>query len=626
MVFEKAIKLPKGGQMIQKFIARLNLSTIAKCIQVLEKRDRRKLFIATFAQLVFSFLDLLGVALIGIIGSLSISGIRSGPPAASVQSLLTNLKIENYSFQGQVAILGALAALVLILRTILSVIVTRKIIFFLSRRGTTISSHLTYKFLAKDLPDIQSRSTQGVIFGLTNGVQIITIGILGAGLTFIADGILLLVLFVGLLVVDPVTALATLLIFSFVSVAIYRLTSSRAVKLGRLNSDLSIKSNELLFEVLNSFREAVVGNRREYYAKEIGKVRQSIGFTNAEIAFMPNISKYATESTVIIGAVIICGLQFVLQDSIQAISTLAIFLAAGTRIAPAVMRMQQGIMVIKSNIGSASPTLELMDFLRESERLNEAVEVVDNNHTGFTPSVEVEELDWSYPDSKVLALSKVNLKIESGDVIAIVGPSGAGKTTLADALLGVLPISKGSIKISGLPTKDSVRRWPGAISYVPQEVMVANGTVRENVALGYPIHEAVDDLVWEALETAQLRDFVESLPQRLDSVLGDRGMKISGGQRQRLGIARALFTKPKLLFLDEATSSLDGQTEADISSAIHRLKGSVTVIMIAHRLSTVREANRVIYIEQGKILCEGTFEEVRRQVPDFDKQANLMGL
>jgi ABC-type multidrug transport system fused ATPase/permease subunit len=626
MESEKAIKLSKGGQMIQKFIARLNLSTIAKCIQVLEKRDRRKLVIAIFAQLVFSFLDLIGVALIGIIGSLSISGIRSSPPAASVQSLLTNLKIEEYSFQGQVAILGALAALVLILRTILSVIVTRKIIFFLSRRGTTISSQLTYKFLAKDLPDIQSRSTQGVIFSLTNGVQIITIGILGAGLIFIADGILLMVLFIGLLVVDPVTSLATLLIFSFVSVAIYRLTSSKAVKLGRLNSDLSIKSNELLFEVLSSFREAVVGNRREYYAKEIGKVRQSIGFTNAEIAFMPNISKYATESTVIIGAVITCGLQFVLQDSIQAISTLAIFLAAGTRIAPAVMRMQQGIMVIKSNIGSANPTLELMDFLKESERLNEVVEKADDNHTGFTPSIEVEELDWSYPDSKVLALTNVNLRIESGDVIAVVGPSGAGKTTLADALLGVLPISKGSIRISGLPPKDCVRRWPGAISYVPQEVMVANGTVRENVALGYPIHEVDDVLVWEALETAQLRDFVESLPQRLDSVLGDRGMKISGGQRQRLGIARALFTKPKLLFLDEATSSLDGQTEADISSAIHRLKGSVTVIMIAHRLSTVREANRVMYIEQGKILCEGTFEEVRRNVPDFDKQANLMGL
>ncbi len=612
--------------MIQKFIARLNLNTIVKCIQILEEKDRRKLFIATIAQLFFSFLDLVGVALIGIIGSLSVSGIRSGAPATSVQSLLTTLKIENFSFQGQVALLGTLAALVLILRTILSVIVTRKIIYFLSRRGTTISSQLTYQFLAKDLPDIQSHSTQGIIFSLTNGVQTITIGILGAGLTFIADGILLIVLFMGLLVVDPVTALATLVIFSFVSVAIYKLTSSRAVKLGRLNSDLSIKSNELLFEVLNSFREAVVGNRREYYANEIGKVRHAIGFTNAEIAFMPNISKYATESTVIVGAVIICGLQFLLQDSIQAISTLAIFLAAGTRIAPAVMRMQQGIMVIKSNIGSAGPTLDLMDFLRGSEGLNEVVEKLDNEHNGFIPRVEVEELSWSYPDSTVLALSNVNLKIESGDVIAIVGPSGAGKTTLADALLGVLPISHGSIKISGLPPKHSVRRWPGAISYVPQEVMVANGTVRENVALGYSTHEVDDGFIWHALETAQLRDFVESLPSGLDSILGDRGMKISGGQRQRLGIARALFTKPKLLFLDEATSSLDGQTEADISSAIQRLKGSVTVIMIAHRLSTVREANRVIYVDQGRVLCTGTFDEVRRFVPDFDKQANLMGL
>jgi ABC-type multidrug transport system fused ATPase/permease subunit len=161
---------------------------------------------------------------------------------------------------------------------------------------------------------------------------------------------------------------------------------------------------------------------------------------------------------------------------------------------------------------------------------------------------------------------------------------------------------------------------------VPQDILIAQGTVRDNVAMGFPNDAYDDELVWDALNVAQLEEFARALPQGLDTPVGDRGVKISGGQRQRLGIARAMFTKPKLLVLDEATSSLDGQTEADVSEAIRAMHGKVTVIMIAHRLSTVRNADQVIYMDKGKILAGGTFEEVRKYVPDFDDQAQLMGL
>ena len=173
---------------------------------------------------------------------------------------------------------------------------------------------------------------------------------------------------------------------------------------------------------------------------------------------------------------------------------------------------------------------------------------------------------------------------------------------------------------------EAIEKWPGAISYVPQNVTIANGTFRSNVAFGYGIEVASDNLVWEALETAQLDLFVKSLPDQLDSLVSENGSNLSGGQKQRLGIARAMFTKPKLLVLDEATSSLDGQTEADVSGAIKNLKGSVTVVMIAHRLSTVRSADQVIYLSKGKVLAKGSFDQVREQVPDFDSQAQLMGL
>lgn len=170
------------------------------------------------------------------------------------------------------------------------------------------------------------------------------------------------------------------------------------------------------------------------------------------------------------------------------------------------------------------------------------------------------------------------------------------------------------------------KKWPGALSYVPQDVMISNGTFSSNIKLGFPADSGTDQLVEDAIEIAQLKEFVSGLPEGLESKVGDRGTALSGGQRQRLGIARALFTKPKLLVLDEATSALDGETEANISAAISALKGDVTVILIAHRLSTVRDADKVVYLEGGRIVAEGTFDEVRNSVPNFDRQASLMGL
>jgi ABC-type multidrug transport system fused ATPase/permease subunit len=184
--------------------------------------------------------------------------------------------------------------------------------------------------------------------------------------------------------------------------------------------------------------------------------------------------------------------------------------------------------------------------------------------------------------------------------------------------------SEGSVSISGVTPKQAIEKWGGAIAYVPQSIAIINGTVRENVTLGYPVGSELDEYVHEALRLAQLTDVIAQLPDGLDTNVGERGAKLSGGQRQRLGIARALFTNPKLLVLDEATSSLDGQTESDISEAIRSLHGQVTVVLIAHRLSTVRAVDQVLYLSQGRILARGSFEEVRNAVPEFEKQAQLM--
>ena len=400
----------------------------------------------------------------------------------------------------------------------------------------------------------------------------------------------------------------------------------RAGTLGIESSNLNIRSNEKIVEVFASYRESVVRNRRDYYAREIGRLRFSLANSSAEIGFLPYVSKYVIETTVVVASVLIGAVQFTLQDASHAIATLAIFLAAGTRIAPAVLRLQQGSIYIKNGLGLSGPTLDLIDSLGNAPLVENVDDRVDAIHEGFVSEISIGQVSLTYPGKQIPAITDITLAIPSGTSIAFVGPSGAGKTTIIDILLGVLNPDSGTVLISGLPPLLAVAKWPGAVSYVPQDVVIAAGTIRENIALGYPIDEATDELVMGALKVAHLDGFVSDLPDGIDTQVGERGARISGGQRQRLGIARAMFTRPHLLVLDEATSSLDGETEANISDAIHALRGSTTVVIIAHRLSTVRNADRVVYLYDGKVLASGTFEEVRRAVPDFDRQAKIMGL
>ena len=578
-----------------------NSSLIKKSISILTPKDQRKIMILTALNVLMSILDLLGVVLVGLLGALSVQGLQSNSPGNRVGAALKLLHIQDATFQSQALILGVSAAALLTGRTILSIFFTRRVLFFLSRRGAKISADLISRLLSQPLLVVQSRTTQETVYAVTTGVERIVLQVLAIAVVWISDLALLVVMFFGLLVVDRITAISIFLIFMLIGYLLYRLMHLRAGSLGIENASLSIRSNEKIVEVFASYRESVVRNRRDYYAREIGHLRFALANTSAEIGFLPYVSKYVIETAIIIGVIAIGAAQFIFQDATHAVATLAIFLAAGTRIAPAVLRLQQGSIAIKNSLGVARPTLDLIDTLGNSPMIENVDDSVDVIHDGFVPEVLIKNVTLTYPNKLTPAIENITLTIPAGTSIAFVGPSGAGKTTIIDILLGVLNSDSGSVFISGVPPLLAVGKWPGAVSYVPQDVVIAAGTIRENVALGYPSKEATDELVMAALKVAHLDRFVASLPQGLDTQVGERGAKISGGQRQRIGIARAMFTRPHLLVLDEATSSLDGETEASISEAIHALRGSTTVIIIAHRLSTVRNVNSVVYLAEGKV-------------------------
>ncbi len=611
---------------MRSFGSTIRASTLYRSSFVLSPTDKKKILAVVVIQVFLGVLDLIGVGLIGVIGSLAVAGVGAQQPGDRVQWLLSLLQLDAFSLQKQTALLGFLAVLILTSKTLLSMFILKKSLFFLSNKAANLSSILVTKLLQQPLLVVQQKSNHEILYSLTTGVISIFVGVLGTLIALISDSSLLIVMAIGLFVLDPSLALSTFLLFTAIALILYRILKVRAKILGESTVAANISSSSLILEVLSSYRELTVKNRRWYYSRRIGELRYQLSRATAELAFMPNVSKYVIEITVISGCMIISAFQFLTQNAGHAVATLSIFFAASTRIAPAVLRIQQGSLGIKANAAAANSALVMVEqFGTELEFVDEDREI-DFIHSGFIPEIKLENVSLKYPEKSQNALENITLSIRSGEVVALVGPSGAGKTSLVDVILGVLNPDSGKVEIGGKEPLSAIKKWPGAVGYMPQDILISNGTIRQNVMLGYTAELKYEPYVMNAVRVAQLSTLIAELPNGLEQELGDRGAAVSGGQRQRIGIARAIFTNPKLLVLDEATSALDGETEANVSEALHSLRGNVTVIMIAHRLSTVLSADRIVYMDKGRIIAQGSFEEVRKTVPDFDSQAQLMGL
>lgn len=600
-------------------------STLAKSFKVFSKKDRKRIILVVLIQLMVGILDLLGVALIGVIGAIAITGIQSSAPGNRVASVLRFLQLDGISFQSQTIVLGVSATVILILRTIISITLTQKSLLFISRRSAVISRDIVKKLFSQDLPDLQRFPLQQTMYSISNGITAITLGVIGNTVNLIADSALLLIMCSGLFFFDIQIAIFTLVFFGGIAVILYKVMQSQAKSLGQREAEISIRINQLLFESLNSYREIYVKGLRKSYSDRISKNKFELSEILAWMTFLPSVSKYVIESSIIIGALAVSAFQFLQYDAKHSIATLAVFLAAGSRISPAVLRVQQGLISIKNNLGGAHSTLILIESLHDGELPDIKARAVFQ-HPNFVPKIELKEVRYKYSEDASFEIGPVDLEIHSGQVVALVGTSGSGKTTLADLILGVIKPQQGSIEISNLSPEEAIQQNPGALAYVPQDIQIFKGSLNENIAFGYESDDLHINSILEAVKISQLEEVIGQLPAGLNTEIGDRGFRLSGGQRQRLGIARALFTHPKILILDEATSALDAKTEEEISEALNTLRGETTIVLIAHRIASVRSADQVIYMENGKIIACGTFEEVRMRVPNFAEQAKLMGI
>ena len=585
--------------------------TFRRLFPMLPERERS--FLLWFAVL-SSALTLLDVVALGLL-ALSLSSMVQGIP-------INVPLIGTIGTDGYVWILLVVSLLIIIksgLNVLLQWYATRKFASF----ELTLGDRLFDAYIKAPWVDRISRNTAELVRLADVGISTTTSGFLLPIVTLPSMLATFVAVFAVVLIAEPVTAFITVGYLGLIALILYRWVSRRAIQAGRVNRDYSMRSTRLMTDMVNAMKEVTLRNKTGDVARNVHDNRSVSTRARANLYFLGSVPKFVLDGALIGGFLLVGAVSYVAGGLPAAIASVALFGVSGFRVIPALISFQGLI----TNAQANSPHVESVigDIEAAKGYLARAEQIGHEPLDGEPRVLKLQDVNFEYPGAERPSVADVDLSVPMGTTLGLVGPSGAGKSTLIDILLGLLIPTSGTIQVDDQPLEDVLGAWRSRVGYVPQHVALFNGTIAQNVALTWD--DAVDyDRVRVALERAQLWEAVTDRPGVMDSWIGDGGISLSGGQRQRLGIARALYSEPLILVLDEATSALDTKTEADVSEAIRSLRGETTIISVAHRLSTIRDNDQLCYMEGGRIVATGSFNDLVRTVPAFAVQASLAGL
>jgi len=600
------------------------LRTIGRSWGLLSQRQKTALALLALARVLANGLDILGIAMIGAVGALALGSAVSIP-------FLDQLDIETDTLL--VGILLAAGA-IFVVKTVLGIALNRTTMLYLAKIETLFAVQVAEFIFSGSFAKLRKQSQPEIEWAILRSTQKAFTGILATAIGFIAEASLAVLIFGFLFFTDWTLAIAATLYFAVI-LAVFQLYSQRTLTtLGKGFAEGSVSVNESIANLTSAFKEITVLAKTAVFLASLAESRAKVARSDAINTYLSVVPRLIVELGLIAGAIGFVAFQYARGDGLSSLVIFGVFLMASLRMMSALLPLQRAFQFLRFEAPVAEAAQDFLWELNKSrdDKVTEAVDPAPLRNPATTEDlrqgidVEIDSVSFDYADTEepTVVLRNISLSVEAGSTVALIGPSGAGKSTLVDLVLGLNEPTTGKIRCSGMSPVALRILSPGSISYVPQKPGLVSGTIEQNIALGVPIDEIDEVALWDAITAAKLTELVASLPDGVKSSLGKQSDSLSGGQIQRLGLARALYTRPRLLVLDEATSALDAETEATISKSLALLKGHTTLIVVAHRLSTVQRADVIHVLDEGRIIASGTFQELRTGSPLVKKYVQLM--
>jgi ATP-binding cassette subfamily C protein len=606
------------------------LKAIKASLAFMTPKERSKWSFLTGIRVLLSLLDLAGILAIGFVVTSTAIFLTSGSDPNRVLEF-AGLQIPAVTAQTLPWVSAAVLVLFLA-KALFSVLLTKRAAFFVATVEARAARTIAEIGFGGDLADARKRSREEMMYAIQAGSPHAFNTLLNAANTLLSEAVLFLLICLGFLFVDLWATFAAVLYFCLIAFVMQYFVGSLMTKAGQVATEGTVAANTAISDLLSVFRELLVLGKRGKYIDGIYKARADAANSAANQHYLSGMPRYIIEAALLVGVALFVLAQALAGDIVKSAATIGVFLSGGFRLTAALLPLQNALLTINSVLPSARTAHEILALAKGPEapvrQKNTSKAEGTESHERFNLNSPIgilfRDVSFSYPDADHPALKNASFEVEPGTQVALMGPSGAGKSTIADLLCAVLTPTTGTIARSDSTNGNDSFEALGRVSYVPQRPGLVSGTILDNVALAESNEEVNREQALEALQLANLAELISELPGGLDTPLGKLQDGLSGGQMQRLGLARALYTRPGLLIMDEATSALDAESEAEIQKALDSMRGKVTVVLIAHRLNTIQHADKVILVEDGLVKDFGTFKELVARNPSVERVVDLM--
>jgi ABC-type multidrug transport system fused ATPase/permease subunit len=596
---------------------------VRQVLAILDARTRRGFLLAIPASIVMALFESVGFAMV-----LPFMQLLADPASLDRGGMLSKLhrlagSPDRTTF---IVYLGLVIFGSLLAKAVLAMLYLRWQTNLLARGEGELASRLFRAYLSADYSQHLRRHSSQLVRNVQESVQLVFSKMLLSLVQLIADGFLVVAIVATLLIIDPAAALAAGAVLGLAALAYTRRYGRRARGLGADDLDLRGQVQRQLQEGLSGLKALQAVDRVDPVARRFAVTRMRLARVRARQMFIDQLPRYLLEAAVVAALLVIVLMVVTTRSDADAVGTLGLLAAGAFRLMPSLQRFLSGGNAAYSARAAAHALVADMAGLPDEDAA-ERPAAARITPLDFQLELRFEDVSYTYPGTDERVVDHLDLVVRRGESVGLVGPSGAGKTTLVDLVLGLLRPTSGRILIDGHPLEgDRVSAWRAVVGYVPQDVFLFDDSVLHNIAIGLADEEIDRERVGRSIELAQFGPVLAELPEGLDTNMGERGVRLSGGQRQRLGIARALYGSPRVLVLDEATSSLDGITEAAFTDTVESLRADITLVVIAHRLSTVRRCDRIVLLAQGTVEASGSFDELVEHSDHFASLVHHAGL